>query len=461
MWSCKDSKKGFEVAVKVAKRNQSSTEQARDEVELLKCIGEAGNGVGSDSVMKMMGNFELKGHICIVLELLGPHLLRCLPAGGMCLDNVKMIMRQVLEALSFLHQKAQIIHTDVKPENVLIMGSCSEADAFKEPIMGLKVKVADLGSSCWVDKKFSVKIGTQEYRAPEVLLQADYSTPADIWSSACLAFELATSDYLFYPQDASDPAEYFSKDEDHLALITELLGPLPASLLKRGNWERFYKSTKKTGGFKHIPASQLDHKPLSKVLEADCGWTSSNARDFSSWLLPMLALDPEDRITALDSSLHPFIQLQQGGQERRKVVRMKSIAANAEMKNLATKVRVTKLRDREGGSKMVRSATPMSKLRAPLERPKERLRQAVTRHQTAANLPPLDSLIIAGNSVFHLTLPYLFAKTKASQQISSLPQWLKTLGRMECAAAKLLLVTLVGFQLVFFIPIPFELFLLT
>ena len=79
---------------------------------------------------------------------------------------------------------------------------------------------------------------------------------------------------------------------------------------------------------------------------------------------------------------------------------MKSIAANAEMKNLATKVRVTKLRDREGGSKMVRSATPMSKLRAPLERPKERLRQAVTRHQTAANLPPLDSLIIAGNSIF-------------------------------------------------------------
>ena len=58
MWSCEDSKKGFEVAVKVAKRNQSSTEQARDEVELLKCVGEAGNGVGSDSVMKMMGNFE-------------------------------------------------------------------------------------------------------------------------------------------------------------------------------------------------------------------------------------------------------------------------------------------------------------------------------------------------------------------------------------------------------------------
>ena len=115
MWSCKDSKKGFEVAVKVAKRNQSSTEQARDEVELLKCVLEAGNGVGSDSVMKMMGNFEMKGHVCIVLELLGPHVLNCIPAGGMCLDNVKMIMRQVLEALSFSPPNARQCCHDYQP----------------------------------------------------------------------------------------------------------------------------------------------------------------------------------------------------------------------------------------------------------------------------------------------------------------------------------------------------------
>ena len=117
---------------------------------------------------------------------------------------------------------------------------------------------------------------------------------------------------------------------------------------------------------------------------------------------------------------------------------MKSVTANAEMKNLATKVRVTKLRDREGGSKMVRSATPMSKLRAPLERSKERLRQAVTRHQTAANLPPLDSLIIEGNSVFSLTLLHLFAKTKASHQILSLLV-VKDLGKDGMCSGKALI----------------------
>ena len=101
---------------------------------------------------------------------------------------------------------------------------------------------------------------------------------------------------------------------------------------------------------------------------------------------------------------------------------MKSIAANAEMKNLATKVRVTKLREREGVSKMVRSATPMSKLRAPLERSKERLRQAVTRHQTAANLPPLDSLVIAGNSIFQNNTTLLSCEDEGKPTNIILPQ---------------------------------------
>ena len=82
-----------EVAVKVAKRNRSATEQARDEVDLLKCTGVAGNGIGSEFVVKMMEHFEVKGHICIALELLGPSMLNCLPEDGMHLKNVKVVMK--------------------------------------------------------------------------------------------------------------------------------------------------------------------------------------------------------------------------------------------------------------------------------------------------------------------------------------------------------------------------------
>ncbi|CAH2015287.1 unnamed protein product [Acanthoscelides obtectus] len=50
-----------------------------------------------------------------------------------------------------------------------------------------------------------------------------YNTSADIWSTACMAFELATGDYLFEPHSGED----YCRDEDHLAHIIELLGNIP------------------------------------------------------------------------------------------------------------------------------------------------------------------------------------------------------------------------------------------
>jgi serine/threonine-protein kinase SRPK3 len=58
---------------------------------------------------------------------------------------------------------------------------------------------------------------------PQVLLGAKYSTPSDMWSLACLVFELVTGDQLFDPRSGDN----YSRDEDHLALFMELLGPMP------------------------------------------------------------------------------------------------------------------------------------------------------------------------------------------------------------------------------------------
>lgn len=64
-----------------------------------------------------------------------------------------------------------------------------------------KVKVVDLGNACWTYKHFTDDIQTRQYRAPEVLLGASYETSVDIWSLACIVFELVTGDLLFDPQE--------------------------------------------------------------------------------------------------------------------------------------------------------------------------------------------------------------------------------------------------------------------
>lgn len=54
----------------------------------------------------------------------------------------------------------------------------------------------------------------------QVILRAKYDTSADMWSLACITFELLTGDLLFDPKTG----ENYDRDEDHLALMIELLG---------------------------------------------------------------------------------------------------------------------------------------------------------------------------------------------------------------------------------------------
>jgi serine/threonine-protein kinase SRPK1 len=73
-------------------------------------------------------------------------------------------------------------------------------------------------------------IQTRQYRSLEVIIGAGYDTSADIWSTACMAFELATGDYLFEPH----AGENYDRDDDHLAHIIELLGPIPKEIALAG-----------------------------------------------------------------------------------------------------------------------------------------------------------------------------------------------------------------------------------
>jgi len=61
--------------------------------------------------------------VCMVFEMLGDNLLTLIKRynyKGIPLPFLKKITRQMLEGMEFLHDKCKIIHTDLKPENVLL-----------------------------------------------------------------------------------------------------------------------------------------------------------------------------------------------------------------------------------------------------------------------------------------------------------------------------------------------------
>ncbi|GAA6222833.1 SRSF protein kinase 1 isoform X2 [Lates japonicus] len=165
----------------------------------------------------------------------------------------------------------------------------------------IKVKIADLGNACWVHKHFTEDIQTRQYRSLEVLIGAGYSTPADIWSTACMAFELATGDYLFEPHSGED----YSRDEDHLALMIELLGKIPRHYALSGKYSQEYFT--KRGDLKHI--TKLKPWGLLEVLIDKYEWPREEAECFTDFLLPMLELIPEKRATAAECLRHPWLAL--------------------------------------------------------------------------------------------------------------------------------------------------------
>ena len=98
---------------------------------------------------------------------------------------------------------------------------------------------------------------------PQVLLGARYSTPADMWSFACLVFELATGDLLFDPRSGAE----YGRDDDHLALMAELVGRPPRRVWSAGKRSREFFS--RTGDLRRI--RRLKFWPLDAVLHEKYG----------------------------------------------------------------------------------------------------------------------------------------------------------------------------------------------
>uniref|UniRef100_A0A8D0AR89 non-specific serine/threonine protein kinase n=1 Tax=Sander lucioperca TaxID=283035 RepID=A0A8D0AR89_SANLU len=104
---------------------------------------------------------------------------------GLTEPQIKVVCRQMLEALSYLHSM-KIIHRDLKAGNILLM-------------LDGDIKLADFGVSAKNTKTLQRRdsfIGTPYWMAPEVVMcetmkDAPYDYKADVWSLGITLIELA------------------------------------------------------------------------------------------------------------------------------------------------------------------------------------------------------------------------------------------------------------------------------
>ncbi|KAH9098883.1 hypothetical protein LEN26_016510 [Aphanomyces euteiches] len=172
-------------------------------------------------------------------------------------------------------------------------------NAENDAIPDYQVRIADLGNACWTYKHFTQDIQTRQYRSPEVILGQNYDQSTDMWSMGCFVFELATGELLFDPKSGKS----YSRDEDHLAQMIELLGRIPKNFAKSGKYSNDYFNSR--GELRKI--HNLKFWGLKDVLVEKYEFDTDEAEQFAAFLEPMLRFQPSKRATAEESLHHPWL----------------------------------------------------------------------------------------------------------------------------------------------------------
>jgi dual specificity tyrosine-phosphorylation-regulated kinase 2/3/4 len=262
-----------EVAVKVVRSKEKYLEQARSEIEILKFIKEKSEC--KTQIVNFLRSFLFRNHLVLVFELLCENLYEFLRKNsfrGLKIQQIKKIACQVLKVLSFL-EGVNLIHCDIKPENLLIQSSKSSS-----------IKMIDFGSACFEERQVFTYIQSRFYRAPEIVFGMRYSSAIDIWSFGCLLVELYTGMPIF-------PAE---NEKELISCITEVLGEPSSSYLSKGTRSHIYfyadghiKPFQNSRGRRRYPS----YRSLKSILK-------SADEEFVSLVSSCLQWDPAHRISA-------------------------------------------------------------------------------------------------------------------------------------------------------------------
>lgn len=145
-------------------------------------------------------------HMCIVMPNYHRSLLQHIERHGVLSTNQNLqIIEQIADGVNYLHTTVGLIHTDLKPDNIVF-----------EHGRSIDIRIVDFGTGIYYDpdKPRAYPICTRHYRPPEVILGEVWSFAVDIWSIGCIIAEMFTGKMLFP----------IRSDKAHIAYIREILG---------------------------------------------------------------------------------------------------------------------------------------------------------------------------------------------------------------------------------------------
>ncbi|KAG6829718.1 hypothetical protein H0H87_010424 [Tephrocybe sp. NHM501043] len=122
--------------------------------------------------------------------------------GGLDEIVVRSFLRQLARALKFLRHR-NLIHRDIKPQNLLLNAPSPEELARGHPVGVPILKVADFGFARSLPNAMMAETlcGSPLYMAPEILRYEKYDAKADLWSVGAVLFEMCVGKPPFRAQN--------------------------------------------------------------------------------------------------------------------------------------------------------------------------------------------------------------------------------------------------------------------
>ncbi|KAH0542687.1 hypothetical protein FGG08_002920 [Glutinoglossum americanum] len=290
-----DSKSQKLVAIKLIRNNETMKKAGVKEIEILQKLQQA--DPEDKKHMIRLESINLRE----VLKKFGRDV-------GINLRAVRAYAQQMFLGLSLL-RKCNILHADLKPDNVLVNETRNV------------LKICDLGSaSDAADNEITPYLVSRFYRAPEIrgsrvdvlVLGIPYDFAIDIWSIGCTLYELYTGKILFTGRT----------NNQMLRSIMECRGKFSHKMLRRAQFAILHFD--EMLNFRSLEKDKLTGKDVVKILSfakptrdlktrlgsAAKGMSEGEMKElnlFADLLDRCLNLNPEKRCTPSEALKHPFI----------------------------------------------------------------------------------------------------------------------------------------------------------